>query len=39
MPDAEVFEKQAKPDFSKIAGGGGSLRHTNLLFCKKSKLV
>jgi hypothetical protein len=29
MQDAKVFEKQAKPDFSKICGR--RLRHTTLL--------
>jgi hypothetical protein len=34
----QVFEKQALI-FQNPAGSGGSPRHTNLLFCKKAKLV
>ncbi|MDR2123695.1 MAG: hypothetical protein LBP38_01775, partial [Desulfovibrio sp.] len=36
--DAKVFEKQAKPDFSKTCGRRLRLRHTNLLSAE-SKLV
>ncbi|MDR2123815.1 MAG: hypothetical protein LBP38_02385 [Desulfovibrio sp.] len=38
MQDAKVFEKQAKPDFSKTCGRWLRLRHTNLLSAE-SKLV
>ncbi|MDR2123652.1 MAG: hypothetical protein LBP38_01545 [Desulfovibrio sp.] len=38
MQDAKVFEKQAKPDFSKTCGRRLRLRHTNLLSAE-SKLV
>jgi hypothetical protein len=38
MQDAEVFEKQAKPDFSKSCGRRLRLRHTGLLSAE-SKLL
>jgi hypothetical protein len=38
MQDAKVFEKQAKPAFSKTCGRWLRLRHTNLLSAE-SKLV
>jgi hypothetical protein len=33
MQDAKVFEKLAKPDFSKTCGRRLRLRHTNIPIC------